>query len=74
MLMLNFDWMKSIGATDQAVAALNSDPRLFTILIGVIVSLIAESLFVWYIHYATLKPEQRKKKQKGKKSKESGAK
>lgn len=62
--MKNFDWLKAIGGTDKAVATLNADPRLFTILIIVFASLIAETLFIWFIHYATLKPEQKKKKVK----------
>ncbi|KAI2783198.1 hypothetical protein F4815DRAFT_442646 [Daldinia loculata] len=50
-----FGFMSKIGATDAA-------PYLFTILVVVLVSLILEGVFMWYIHYATLKPEQKKKK------------
>lgn len=57
-----FGFMGSIGATDEAVAVLNDQPILFTILVVVLVSLILEGVFIWYIHYATLKPEQKKAK------------
>lgn len=60
--MGQFDWFRAIGATPQAVAVLNDQPYLFTILIVVLVILILQGVFVWYIHFATLKPEQRKKK------------
>lgn len=62
--MGQFDWFRSIGATQQAVNVLNDQPYLFTILIVVLLLLIFEGVFVWYIHFATLKPEQRKKKDK----------
>lgn len=62
--MGQFDWFRSIGATQQAVNVLNDQPYLFTILIVVLLLLIFEAVFVWYIHFATLKPEQRKKKDK----------
>ena len=64
--MANFSWMKKIGATDAAVATLNDQPQLFTTLILVLVGLIAQGLLLWFIHYATLKPEQKKKKDDGK--------
>lgn len=59
-----FDWFASIGATPQAVAVLNDQPELFTILIVVLIALIAEIVLIWYIHFATMKPEQKKKKPK----------
>ena len=59
-----FDWFSSIGATPQAVAVLNDQPELFTILIVVLIALIAEIVLIWYIHFATMKPEQKKKKPK----------
>lgn len=63
--MGQFDWFGSIGATPQAVAVLNAKPLLFYILIAVLVALIGECVLIWYIHYATMKPEQKKKKEKG---------
>ena len=60
-----FSFFKKIGATDEAVAVLNDQPELFTTLIVVIVGLILQGLLIWYIHFATLKPEQKKKKNKG---------
>ncbi|KAI0833012.1 hypothetical protein F5Y06DRAFT_301436 [Hypoxylon sp. FL0890] len=57
-----FGFMAKIGATDAAVATLNDQPYLFTILVVVLVSLILECVLIWYIHFATLKPEQKKKK------------
>ncbi|KAI9158376.1 hypothetical protein HJFPF1_06370 [Paramyrothecium foliicola] len=60
--MANFEWMKKIGATNEAVAVLNDQPQLFTTLILVLVGLIAQGLLLWFIHFATLKPEQKKKK------------
>ncbi|POS77816.1 hypothetical protein DHEL01_v203791 [Diaporthe helianthi] len=63
--MGQFDWFSKIGATPQAVAALNDQPYLFTILIVVLLILILEGVFIWYIHFATMKPEQKKKKEKG---------
>lgn len=57
-----FDWFSSIGATDEAVMVLNDQPILFTILLVVLVSLILLSLLIWYIDFATRKPEQKKKK------------
>ncbi|KAF4984627.1 hypothetical protein FZEAL_203 [Fusarium zealandicum] len=74
--MGQFDWFSSIGATDEAVAVLNDQPILFTILLVVLVAVILQSVLIWYIHYATMKPEQRKKKQdkKDKKDKKTAAK
>jgi hypothetical protein len=57
-----FGWFLAIGATPEAVAVLNDQPVLFTILVIVLVSLILEGLLVWFIHFKTLKPEQKKKK------------
>lgn len=57
-----FDWFLKIGATPEAVAVLNDQPYLFTILLVVLVALILEGVLLWYIHYATFKPEQKKKK------------
>lgn len=61
-----FGWFSKIGATNEAVNTLNAAPGLFTILVVVLISITAECLFMWYIHYATLKPEQKKKKDAGK--------
>lgn len=65
--MGQFDWFRRIGATPQAVSVLNDQPYLFTILVVVLVILILQGVFLWYIHWATLKPEQKKKKVKGEK-------
>lgn len=72
--MGQFDWFSKIGATPQAVAVLNDQPYLFTILIVVLLILILQGVFIWYIHFATLKPEQKKKKEKGGKGGKGGAK
>lgn len=60
--MVNFDFFKKVGATDKAVAVLNDQPELFTTLISVIIGLGLQCALIWYIHFATLKPSQRKKK------------
>ncbi|KFH46760.1 hypothetical protein ACRE_024000 [Hapsidospora chrysogenum ATCC 11550] len=62
--MGQFDWFKSLGASDRAVAVLNDQPQLFTTLILVIVGLLLECLFIWFIHFSTMKPEQKNKKKK----------
>jgi hypothetical protein len=62
--MGQFDWFSKIGATPQAVAVLNDQPYLFTVLIVVLLILILEGVFIWYIHFVTMKPEQKKKKEK----------
>lgn len=62
--MVKFDFLRSVGATKEAVAVLNDQPNLFTNLIVVLIGLGAQAGLLWYIHYATLKPEQRKKKEK----------
>jgi len=56
-----FGWFKRIGATDEAVMVLNDQPILFTILIVVLIAVICQIVLVWYIHFATLKPDQKKK-------------
>ncbi|KAK4190019.1 hypothetical protein QBC35DRAFT_449830 [Podospora australis] len=65
--MGQFDWFSKIGATPEAVAVLNDQPILFTILLIVLVTIILQCVLIWYIHYATLKPEQKVKKDKKKK-------
>ncbi|KAG8423291.1 hypothetical protein J3458_000196 [Metarhizium acridum] len=60
--MANFDWLQKVGATKEAVAVLNDQPYLFADLLVVLVGLGLQCLLLWYIHYATLKPEQKKKK------------
>lgn len=67
--MGQFDWFGSIGATPEAVRVLNDQPILFTILLIVLVAIILQCVALWYIHYATLKPEQKKKKEKKKPAK-----
>ncbi|KAH6850906.1 hypothetical protein B0I37DRAFT_372729 [Chaetomium sp. MPI-CAGE-AT-0009] len=62
--MGQFDWFGSIGATPEAVAVLNDQPILFTILLVVLLAIILQCVLIWYIHFATLKPEQKKKKEK----------
>ncbi|KAH6640803.1 hypothetical protein F5144DRAFT_599480 [Chaetomium tenue] len=64
--MGQFDWFGSIGATPEAVAVLNDQPILFTILLVALVAIILQCVLIWYIHFATLKPEQKKKKEKKK--------
>lgn len=59
-----FAFLAKIGATPEAVATLNDQPYVFYSLIGALVVLILEGLFIWYIHIATMKPEQKKKKEK----------
>ncbi|RFU75675.1 hypothetical protein TARUN_6568 [Trichoderma arundinaceum] len=63
--MGQFDWFKKIGATDEAVAVLNDQPYLFTTLIVVLVVLILEGVLLWFIHWATFKPSQKKAPKKG---------
>ncbi|KAK3304315.1 uncharacterized protein B0T15DRAFT_494784 [Chaetomium strumarium] len=65
--MGQFDWFGSIGATPEAVAVLNDQPILFTILLIVLVAVILQCVLLWYIHYATMKPEQKKAKKDKKK-------
>ncbi|RCI15724.1 hypothetical protein L249_2224 [Ophiocordyceps polyrhachis-furcata BCC 54312] len=77
--MPNFDFLKSIGATKEAIAVLNDQPNVFATIIAVLIGLGLELLLLWYIHFATLKPEQKKKKKdkkdkkKEKKGKDNGA-
>lgn len=73
----NFEFMLKLGATPEAVAVLNDQPYIFTILLVVIVVIALQITLHWYIHYATLKPEQIKAKEakkKAKKDKKGGAK
>ncbi|KAM4060030.1 hypothetical protein HRG_002351 [Hirsutella rhossiliensis] len=65
--MANFDWLKSVGATNEAVAVLNDQPNLFVNLVVVLIGLTLQCLFLWFIHFATLKPEQKRKNRKNKK-------
>jgi hypothetical protein len=62
--MGQFDFFRSIGATAEAVAVLNDQPQLFTILIVVLIALALQCTLIWYIHFATMKPEQKVKKAK----------
>jgi RsiW-degrading membrane proteinase PrsW (M82 family) len=64
--MGQFDWFAKIGATPQAVATLNDQPILFTILLIVLAVIILQCVLIWYIHFATMKPEQKVKKDKKK--------
>lgn len=66
--MGQFDWFKKIGATDEAVAVLNDQPYLFTVLLVVIVTLLAQGGVLYLIHWATFKDSQRKQPKKGSKS------
>ncbi|KAL2116801.1 hypothetical protein VTJ04DRAFT_8969 [Mycothermus thermophilus] len=68
-----FDWFLSLGATPEAVAVLNDQPVLFTILLIVLFACIGQITLLWYIHYATMKPEQRAAKQKKKEEKKKKA-
>ncbi|UKZ82077.1 hypothetical protein TrVFT333_009861 [Trichoderma virens FT-333] len=70
--MGQFDWFKKIGATDEAVAVLNDQPYLFTTLVVVIVVLLAEGGLLYFIHWATFKPSQKKAPKKGGAAKPSG--
>ncbi|KAK7415838.1 hypothetical protein QQX98_005620 [Neonectria punicea] len=58
---------------DEAVAVLNDQPILFTILLIVLVAVGLQFTLHWYIGFATLKPEQRKAAQ-DKKDKKAAAK
>ena len=58
-----FGWFAKIGATPEAVNVLNDQPVLFTILVLVLLGVIGLGLLIWYIHFATIKPEQKKKKE-----------
>ncbi|KAG6042241.1 hypothetical protein E4U41_002584 [Claviceps citrina] len=72
--MTSFDWLKKVGATNEAVAVLSDQPNLFVNLLLVLAGLSAQCLLIWYIHYATLKPEQAEKKnKKNKKNKKQAA-
>lgn len=60
--MAQFDFMSRVGASRQAVAVLNDQPQLFTTLVLVLLGLAAQCGFIVFIHFATIKPEQKKKK------------
>ncbi|KAL0783002.1 hypothetical protein CaCOL14_000908 [Colletotrichum acutatum] len=45
--MGQFDWFRSIGATPEAVAVLNDQPILFTILLIVLVAVILQGVLLW---------------------------
>ncbi|UNI20212.1 hypothetical protein JDV02_006321 [Purpureocillium takamizusanense] len=64
--MADFSWLRKVGATPEAVAVLNDQPQLFVTLILVLVGLGVQCALIWYIHFATLKPEQKKKKKPAK--------
>ncbi|KAI0418650.1 hypothetical protein F5X98DRAFT_373463 [Xylaria grammica] len=59
-----FAWFAKIGGTPEVVATLNDQPYVFFVLLAALIILILEGVFIWYIHYATMKPEQKKKKEK----------
>ncbi|RYP23256.1 hypothetical protein DL765_001165 [Monosporascus sp. GIB2] len=67
-----FDFMSKLGATDAAVAVLNDQPFIFTVLVVALIACILQCTLIWYIHYATMKPEQKKAKEKKKNNKKSG--
>ncbi|KAI0436359.1 hypothetical protein F4803DRAFT_557089 [Xylaria telfairii] len=69
-----FDWLGKLGATREAIATLNDQPFVFYVLVAALVLLILEGVFIWYIHIATMKPEQKKKKEKKKDEKKPGGK
>ena len=60
--MGQFDWFAKIGATPQAVAVLNDQPVLFFILLAALGALALQGGVIFWIHKATFKPEQAKKK------------
>ncbi|PHH92890.1 hypothetical protein CDD83_4033 [Cordyceps sp. RAO-2017] len=70
--MANFSWLKSLGATPEAVAVLNDQPNLFANLVAVIIGLALQCLLIWFIHFATMKPEQKNKKKKKSKDNAKG--
>ncbi|KAI1172332.1 hypothetical protein F4777DRAFT_582015 [Nemania sp. FL0916] len=59
-----FAFLSKVGATPEAVATLNDQPYVFFTLIATLIILALEGLFIWFIHRATMKPEQKKKKDK----------
>ncbi|RYP60743.1 hypothetical protein DL771_010395 [Monosporascus sp. 5C6A] len=67
-----FGFMSKLGATDEAVAVLNDQPFLFTVLVVALTACILQCLLIWYIHRATMKPEQKKAKGKKKNDTKSG--
>ncbi|KAI0025128.1 hypothetical protein F4780DRAFT_775137 [Xylariomycetidae sp. FL0641] len=64
-----FAFMAKIGATNEAVAVLNDQPYVFTILVVSLLVQISLMVFIWFIHWATYKPEQKKAKEDAKKKK-----
>ncbi|KAG6170470.1 hypothetical protein E4U11_002381 [Claviceps purpurea] len=62
--MINYDWLKKVGATNEFVAVLNDQPHLGLNFLLVLAGLAVQCLLIWFIHFATLKPEQSKKKVK----------
>lgn len=71
--MANFDWLRRVGATSQVVAVLNDQPYLFVTLIVVVIGLASQCIFLWFIHFATRKPEQKRRKMKKPKTQAKGA-
>lgn len=67
-----FGFMSKLGATDEAVAVLNDQPFIFTLLVVVLIICILECVLIWYIGFATMKPEQRKAKEEKKAKKKNG--
>ncbi|KAI1269643.1 hypothetical protein F5Y18DRAFT_422593 [Xylariaceae sp. FL1019] len=63
-----------IGATPEAIATLNDQPYVFFVLVAALIIVILQGVFLWFIHFATLKPEQKKKKEKKKDEKKPGGK
>jgi len=62
--MGQYDFFLKIGATQQAVNTLNDQPYLVIVLIVVLVIIALEIGLAYLIHFATMKPEQKKKKEK----------
>ncbi|KAL5612118.1 hypothetical protein BROUX41_000337 [Berkeleyomyces rouxiae] len=58
----SFGWFLKLGATPEAVAVLNDQPIIFTVLLIVIHALMIQGGILWWIHHSTMKPEQRKAK------------
>ncbi|KKA30105.1 hypothetical protein TD95_003059 [Thielaviopsis punctulata] len=67
-----FGWFLKLGATPEAVATLNDQPVIFTVLLIVITVIAAQFGLMYWIHAATLKPEQIKAKADKKKKKAGG--
>ncbi|KAG5966773.1 hypothetical protein E4U58_002427 [Claviceps cyperi] len=62
--MINYDLLKKVGATNELIAVLNDQPQLGLDFLLVLAGLAVQCLLIWFIHFATLKPEQTKKKTK----------